>query len=108
MGDLGAIVRLGLWDLFEECDDLVTEEASTASLIDRVVEVVPDVVLLDLDADGSDQLARSISAGYPAVTVVACSSERPNMRVYPAFHRGESYVAPLEFDALIDVVRNNR
>lgn len=108
MGDFGAIVRLGLWDLFEECGDLVTEEASTADLIDRTTEVAPDVVVLDLDAAGSGPLARSISTSFPAVTVVACSSDRPRMRVYPAFHRGESYDAPLEFDALIGVVRNSR
>jgi hypothetical protein len=63
-------------------------------IVPRLSEVRPDVVLLDLDSDDAPEFAAWISVAFPAVNVIACSSDEPIMRVFPPFHRGESYVAP--------------
>jgi hypothetical protein len=61
------------------------------------------VVVLDLDRAGSEDLARSLSIGFPDLTVIACSSAAVRMRVYPPFHSGESYVSNLSPDLLVRV-----
>lgn len=104
MGDFGAIVRLGLWDIFEERGDLVAEETATGNIEERIVVRLPDVVVLDLDTEGVEALAQRIAVGFPAVTVIACSSARPTMRIFPPFHRGESYVEDLDPRRLVAAV----
>lgn len=106
MGDFGAIVRLGLWEIFEGGSGVVAEEASTVDLMERLVAVAPDVVVLDLDTDGVEELARHIALEYPAVKVIACSSAEPVMRIFPPFHRGESYLSELSPDLLVEAVNH--
>ena len=108
MGDFGAIVRLGLWDILEEGSDLMTEETATGDVLQRIVTLVPDVVILDLDLPGIEALARRISDGFPAVQVIACSSAEPSMRIYPPFHRGESYLDALTPARLVKAIRGMR
>jgi DNA-binding NarL/FixJ family response regulator len=105
LGDFEAIVRLGLWNIFAESGELVTEESSTTTLVDRLVDIAPDVVMLDLDASGVADLARTISIRFPTVTVIACSSATPRMRIYPPFHTGEYYTTTCDLDALMAVIR---
>jgi DNA-binding NarL/FixJ family response regulator len=106
MGDFGAIVRLGLWDILEDGGDLVTEETATSQVLDRLVATVPDVVVLDLDTAGVEQLARRIAVEFPAVKVIACSSVHPSMKIFPPFHHGESYVESLDPTRLVEAIRN--
>lgn len=107
LGDFSAIVRLGLRDIFtDDGRNLVAEETQNDGILDRLLTVLPDVVVLDLDSNAGDGLARQIATDYPAVKVVACSSERPQMRVFPPFHHGESYVLELNPTSLVEVVRN--
>jgi DNA-binding NarL/FixJ family response regulator len=107
MGDFGAIVRLGLREVFDgEGLDLVAEEAVTGDILERLVEALPDVVMLDLDTEGVEALAVRIARQFPAVKVIACSSVRPTMRVFPPFHNGESYSATLNPAVLIGVVKS--
>lgn len=105
MGDFGAIIRLGFWDVFEEGGDLVTEETTTSGIVDRLLDTAPDVVVLDLDVDGVVELATDIATSFPAVTIIACSSRTPSMSVFPPFHHGESYLARCEPEELMKAVR---
>jgi len=106
IGDFGAIVRLGLREIFDAEElDLVAEEAVTGDILERLVAALPDVVMLDLDTDGAEALALHIAREFPAVKVIACSSMRPTMRVFPPFHYGESYLATLSPAVLVDAVK---
>lgn len=105
IGGMGAITRLGLREYFEDGGvDVVAEEVDTGQVLERMVEALPDVVVLDLDAVESAEIARSLALQFPSVKVIACSGLQPAMRVFPPFHRGESYDVPLDAASLIDAV----
>ena len=94
LGDFGAVARLG----FEEAlkiDGMQLVEASADDLREQITAVLPDVVMIDLDRDGASELAAQVVTTFPSVKVIACSSVEPTMRVFPPFHRGESYVVEL-------------
>ena len=104
VGPFGALVRAGLDDLLRH-PGLEVVHADADDLDARLLAAPPDVVLLDLDAPGTRETARRIANEYPALTVVACSSIDPTMRIYPRFHHGESYTTPVSEDtALTDAV----
>ncbi len=106
IGDFGAIVRLGLREILdEEGLTLVAEESPGQELMCRFLESRPDVVVVDLDEAGL-RSAREIATSYPAVKVVACSSDQPTLRVYPPFHRGESYELMLSPESFADAVKD--
>jgi AmiR/NasT family two-component response regulator len=95
LGDFGVIARMGLQRLLsDEGLDVLDAAGVPPGIIARLGEVQPDVVLLDLDAEEVPDLAARISSTFPSVTVIACSSAEPIMRVFPPFHDGESYIAP--------------
>lgn len=99
---MGAITRLGLRECFDdEGVDVVAEEIDTTRLVDRMVDALPDVVVLDLDGAETEELAQDLAGRFPSVTVVACSTVTPQMRVFPPFHHGESYVSTLEPGSLM-------
>jgi AmiR/NasT family two-component response regulator len=107
IGDFGAVVGMGLRKLLDnEGLDVLEAAGIRAGIIPRLSEVQPDVVLLDLDAEGVPDLAARISSAFPAVTVIACSSAEPIMRVFPPFHHGESYCAPFTPVLLAAAVKN--
>lgn len=106
MGEFEAMVRRGLREIFErDGSDVTTVETTTEEILDRLVEIPPDVVLLDLDGRGGEALARQIVREYPAVTVIACSSATPEMRIFPPFHDGESYRSDLTPALLVAAIR---
>jgi CheY-like chemotaxis protein len=106
IGDFGAVARLGLRSsLLGMGFHVVTDEGGAKELVKRVTESCPDVVVMDLDAPGAVKAARRISAEFPAVRVIACSSNEPNMRVFPPFHRGESYAVGLTPATLSKAIR---
>lgn len=110
IGEVGGIVKLGLRELISndsECQ-VVGDEASDADVIDELDNEHPDVVLLELDdSRGSTDLAMAISVSHPAVKVIACSSSEPRMRVFLPFRNGESYVARMSPEKLIEAVKQN-
>ncbi len=107
IGDFGAIARLGLREFLEEEGfDVVAEEQPGDRVMERLTKVRPDVVVLDLDMKASLEVAAQISTGFPAVKVIACSCEKPMMRIFPPFHRGESYLSPLSQTLLAEVIRS--
>jgi DNA-binding NarL/FixJ family response regulator len=102
IGEFGAIFRAGLADLLAEAGcDVLPHEPVRGGILELVMGTDPGVVLLDLDHPGAEDVARSLSASFPAVTVIACSSAAARMRVYPRFHGGESYLSDLSPDLLI-------
>lgn len=102
LGEFGAIFRAGLADLLAEAGcDIVADEQPADGILERVVVGQPGVVVIDLDAPEADGTARSLTARFPAITVIACSSASLQMRVYPPFHAGESYLSHLSPDLLV-------
>lgn len=110
IGDFGAVARMGLLDLLaEEGLEVVgraegpespgrtgeRDRPSQEGIVSLVNEVRPDVVVLDLDDESALEVAVQITSAFPAIKVVACSSEEPVMQVFPPFHHGESYLSQL-------------
>lgn len=107
IGDFGMIARMGLRELLdEEGLEVVAEAEIGAGIIPWVSEVRPDVVVLDLDDEATGEVAARITSEFPAIKVIACSSEQPVMRVFPPFHHGESYVSPLSNSHLVMALEN--
>jgi DNA-binding NarL/FixJ family response regulator len=104
MGDFGAMVRVGLEAILAD-QQVEVVQVNGQDLLTRVIEAVPHVVVIDLDRVDSDELARQLCTHYPSLTVVACSSAHPTMRVFPPFHHGESYTSRLDADMLRRLVR---
>lgn len=95
IGDFGVVAEMGLRELlFEEGLEVLEAAVPRREIVPRLREVQLDVVLLDLDTEDAPDLAARISAAFPAVKVIACSSAEPVMRIFPAFHYGESYTGP--------------
>jgi DNA-binding NarL/FixJ family response regulator len=97
MGDFSALHRLGFEEILR-CDGIELVETSDAGVVDRLVEALPDVIVLDLDQRGVLDLVHLIVHRFPTVKVVACSSAsaHPMMRIFPPLHYGESYTTELE------------
>jgi DNA-binding NarL/FixJ family response regulator len=103
MGNFGPLVRAGLDDILRGRDVQVLH-GQDRTLLDEVAVQMPDVVVIDLDRVEATTLATHIATGYPSLTVVACSTERPMMQVFPPFGDGDSYVSELRPDLFADVV----
>ena len=100
------IAHLGLVDVLAELGfDMVAEETEPEWFLERVGELRPDVVVLNLDTEEESRLATRIATVFPEVKVVACSTDEPRMRVFPRLHRGESYESDLSPDLLGDAIR---
>jgi DNA-binding NarL/FixJ family response regulator len=105
LGHFGSVFRIGLDDLLRERGyEVVAEETLDQTLVDRLVDALPDVVMLDLDCEHGPDTARAISAAFPAVKVVAFSANTQTVRVFPRFHGGESYDLTLSTADLLDTV----
>ncbi|BFU44273.1 hypothetical protein [Krasilnikovia sp. MM14-A1004] len=90
MGDFSALHRLGLEDILRR-DGIELIDTAGTDVLARLLEALPDVIVLDLDKHGTGDLVHVIVHRFPAVKVVACSSRLPRMRVFPPLHYGEFY-----------------
>ena len=95
MGDFSALHRLGLQEILRS-DAIELVESADADVLDRLVEALADVILLDLDQHHVLDLVYRIVYQFPSVKVVACSSAQPLMRIFPPLHYGESYTTDLD------------
>lgn len=102
-GDFGGVLRAGFDEVLRgELVEVLRPDGE--DLVTRLLDVMPDVVVLDLDGPGVPDLVQRLVRDFPALTVVACSARRPLMRVYPPFHHGESYDSELEPEAFTTTV----
>lgn len=89
-----ALFAAGLRDVFG--DDVMEFCGPAVRLTVRLDRSLPDVVLLNSASAVTPDVVAQIIRRHPSVTVITCSANEPLMRVYPPFHRGESYRALLE------------
>ena len=112
IGDFGAVARMGLLDILADeglevvGDAYSREDPGAGEIVPLVNEVRPDVVVLDLDDESALEVAVQITSEFPAIKVVACSSEEPVMQVFPPFHHGESYLSQLTRAHLAQALHN--
>jgi DNA-binding NarL/FixJ family response regulator len=106
MGDFGEVAGLGIRELLsEEGLVLSTQNGSHERLLSRMRDERPDVLLLDLDRERVGTAARAVAEEFPAVTVIACSSEDARMVVFPA-HGGAPEEQRLTPERLVNAVRS--
>jgi chemotaxis response regulator CheB len=103
MGDFSALHRLGLEDILTQ-DGIELMDAG-ADVLAHLLEALPDVIVLDLDKRATTDLVHVIVHRFPAVKVVACSSIRPTVRVFPPLHYGEFYETDLDPALLTSAVQ---
>ncbi len=103
-GNFGGLVRAGFDEVLRD-ERVEVLRTDGGDLVDGLLDGLPDVVVLDLEAVGTPELVQRLVREFPALKVVVCSSRRPVMRVYPPFHYGESYQVTLEADAFTSVLR---
>lgn len=71
MGDFGALLRLGFGDVL--CNAHVELiETDGAELLSRLVETLPDVVVLDIDKTDNGGIVERIVQHYPAMRNRPC------------------------------------
>lgn len=102
VGNFGPIARAGLRDFLAEHGLLpLGGDRGTVDVFAQVAELYPDAVVIDLDSGDAAATGDAIAGRYPGVTVVACSSERPVMRIRHAWG-GQPYDAILSGPALAE------
>jgi len=100
IGAFSPVMRLGLRDLLTEAGcDVVADDQDGRGLLDRLSCTLPDVLLVELDDVDS---AQAVSVAFPAIKVIACAPNGESMRVFPRFHRGESFVTAMTIEQLIE------
>ncbi len=106
-----AMVRQGIATFIETQDDiqLIGEAANGHEAIARVVERVPDVVLMDLQMPEMDGIAatREIKARYPDVKILALTSFVNDTQITPALQAGASgyLLKDISAEALMKAIR---
>ena len=106
-----AMVRQGIATFIETQDDiqLIGEAANGHEAIARVVERVPDVVLMDLQMPKMDGIAatREIKARYPDVKILALTSFVNDTQITPALQAGASgyLLKDISAEALMNAIR---
>lgn len=104
MGDFGALCRLGLEDILRS-EGVEVVDTPGPDVLTRLLEALPDVIVLDLDRTATTDIVHVIVHRFPAVKVVACSSRHPTMRVFPPMHYGEFYESDLDPALLASAVQ---
>jgi AmiR/NasT family two-component response regulator len=107
VGDFGAIARAGVRDFLVEQGLSPIGDEAAGSVLAQVAKLHPDAVVIDMESEDSVVMAGVLASCYPEMTVIACSAERPMMRVTPSRGR-EPYSAILSGQALAEAVRSGR
>ena len=105
MGDFEALHRLGLEQILRVDGIELVDTGSGDNVLDRLLEALPDVIVLDLDKRSTGDLVHVIVHRFPRVKVVACSSSHPLMRIFPPLHYGEFYESDLDPALLTSAVQ---
>lgn len=98
-----SIMGLGLRELLEG-DGVEVLDQESGPVLDRLSSRLPDVVVIDLDAEDAAVQAEMICRRYPTIQVIGCSATGTRMRVFPRFSQGDSFtvlLSPEEFKKAI-------
>jgi DNA-binding NarL/FixJ family response regulator len=106
VGGFGPIARLGLRAILDRPAVGIVTECQPHGVMKLLAAGSSDVVVLDLDAPGTDEFARLVVTRHPAVTVIACSVDQSLMRVYPRSGNGQFHGRELTAAALAEAVRS--
>lgn len=99
LGVFDEVLDLGVRDILSQ-GGVEVLDGGCSGVRDALLNARPDVVVLDDDKEDTRALVEHIVHRYPAITVITCSSVQPTMRIFPAFHHGESYIRPLDASQL--------
>lgn len=101
IGECNPVMRLGLRELLTEagCEVVAEEVPDDGDLATRLGRSLPDILVLDID---DEDVARAVSIAYPSIKVIVCATTGESMRVFPRFHRGESYLTPMSAERLAE------
>ncbi|MEY2570437.1 MAG: hypothetical protein QOE63_787 [Acidimicrobiaceae bacterium] len=101
IGDFNPVMRLGLRELLIEagCEVVAEDATDHGDLVDRLARSLPDVLVLDLE---DEDVARAVSVAFPSIKVIVCATSGESMRIFPRFHRGESFATPMSAENLAE------
>jgi DNA-binding NarL/FixJ family response regulator len=105
VGGFGPIARLGLRAFFDQSPFDVVAECPINNVMNQLAATSADVVVLDLDAPDTDELARLLVVHH-RVTAITCSVNGSQMMVYPASGNGQSHNRELTAAALAEAARS--
>lgn len=102
--DFDSIMGLGFRELLEG-QGVEVIESNPGDILEELSARLPDVIVLDLDADGAADKAERICRFHPTIQVVGCSGTGTRMRVFPRFSLGDSYTVSLSPEELVKAVQ---
>ena len=110
IADRQPLFRKGVEFFLEEAEDIVicAEVSSEGDLITRVVNEIPDVVLLDISlADGGMELARVVKQHVPSVAVIVIAPAPNDEGLFMAIKaRAAGYISrDISYGELITIIR---
>lgn len=96
------IVGIGVQAILSEGGCTVLEVATDVP--EAVAELRPDALVTDLDDAAAAVTAIALAHEYDDLAVVLCSSDRPEMRVFPRGRRSVVEDLPAQPEALVRAV----
>jgi DNA-binding NarL/FixJ family response regulator len=82
LGNLGPIMVIGMARLLdEEGADVIGQEKHPSSIVSAAGRLRPDVVVLDLNAEGARELCMRVQRVSPETKVILCDSDEDGMEV---------------------------
>jgi chemotaxis response regulator CheB len=82
LGNLSPIMVIGMARLIsEEGAEVIGQERHPSSIVSTAGELRPDVVVLDLNTEGSRELGSRVQRVSPETRVILCDSDEDRMEV---------------------------
>ena len=82
LGNLGPIMVIGMAQvLAEDGADVIGQEKHPSSIVTAAGRMRPDVVVLDLNTEGSRELSSRVQRVSPETKVILCDSDQDGMEV---------------------------
>jgi DNA-binding NarL/FixJ family response regulator len=82
LGNLGPIMVLGMARLLsEDGAEVIGQEKHPSSIVSAAGRMLPDVVVLELNTEGSRELSSRVQRVSPETKVILCDSDEDGMEV---------------------------
>ena len=82
LGNLGPIMVIGMARLLaEDGAEVIGQERHPSSIVSTAGRLRPDVVVLDLNTEGSRELGSRVQRVSPETKVILCDSDQDGMEV---------------------------